>query len=429
MAGELNIQQGSKEWKKLRKRAQTDLYWLNAKVLGHEKLGQFRMTYKAHYALCRFAERRTGIPAIDNSRVQLIQVGRGWGKATALDTPIPTPYGWTTMGEIEVGDELFSSDGSITKVAWKSPIQFGNKCYRITFDDNESLVVDGEHLWVVLSNRYTRHLRSTDELRYDLTRGSRGDRKWRVENAGWLDIPLKTVPVDPYCLGVWLGDGSKSSGQITTADQEIVKSFEQAGYEVTDQAAKYHYYVRGLQKQLRALNVLNNKHVPLEYLRGSSFVRQAILQGLMDSDGTASKDCNEATFANTNKRLAEAVYELVVSLGMKARWSERPAKLNGETYGTCYEVTFRPLCRVFHLDRKANRICGDVGQSSRHTVRMIKSIDSVDSVAVQCLKVEHPSSMFLVGKGMIPNPQFSSRNQRTNHPKAHHQIKIGPQGS
>ncbi len=78
---DLNIEQGSLEWKRLRKRCREDLFWFNAKVLGHEKLGSFQMTYRAHYALCRFAERRTGIPAIDNSRVQLIQVGRGWGKS------------------------------------------------------------------------------------------------------------------------------------------------------------------------------------------------------------------------------------------------------------------------------------------------------------------------------------------------------------
>lgn len=71
--------QGSKRWEALREKARTDLFWFNAKVLRHEEL--FPMTYRAHYALCRFAERRTGIPEIDSSRVQLIQVARGWGKS------------------------------------------------------------------------------------------------------------------------------------------------------------------------------------------------------------------------------------------------------------------------------------------------------------------------------------------------------------
>jgi len=80
----MDIKQGSKEWRRLRKRAREDLFWFNQKVLGHENLGSFKMTYRAHYALCRFAERRTGIPQIDNSRVQLIQVGRGWGKSLLI---------------------------------------------------------------------------------------------------------------------------------------------------------------------------------------------------------------------------------------------------------------------------------------------------------------------------------------------------------
>lgn len=78
----VTLEEGSKEWHRLRERCKTDLYFLVAKVLGMEE--HVPMTLRAHYALCRFAERRTGIPAIDNSRVQLIQVARGWGKSVCV---------------------------------------------------------------------------------------------------------------------------------------------------------------------------------------------------------------------------------------------------------------------------------------------------------------------------------------------------------
>ena len=83
----LRLVRGSEEWKRLRERARTSLYFLNAKVLNHE--GVVPMTLRAHYALCRFAEGKTGIPEIDNSRVRLIQVGRGWGKSTLVTKALP----------------------------------------------------------------------------------------------------------------------------------------------------------------------------------------------------------------------------------------------------------------------------------------------------------------------------------------------------
>lgn len=74
--------QGSPRWHELRELARTNLYWLNAKVLNHE--GVVPMTLEAHYGLCRFVERRTGYPEIDNARVQLIQIWRGSGKTTLV---------------------------------------------------------------------------------------------------------------------------------------------------------------------------------------------------------------------------------------------------------------------------------------------------------------------------------------------------------
>lgn len=395
----ITIERGSRDWKRLRKRCREDLWFLNAKVLGHEEVVPMRLS--AHYALCRFAERRTGIPDIDQSRVQLVLVARGWGKALALDTPLPTPSGWTTMGDVLVGDQIIASDGTPTKVVWKSPIQIGNDCYRVAFDDGSEITADAEHLWVVHSSRGKRHLMTTKELSQDISIGSRGDRKWRILNTQPLELSEATLPLDPYLFGIWLGDGATDAARISTVDEAVLDAFTSSGFELGAKD-RCTYTILGLRKILREMGVLGRKTVPEIYRRASESQRLSLLQGLMDSDGEADPNCIRARFSNTNHELAEVVYELVVSLGMKARISEKRAQLNGRDCGPVWQVDFRPLLPVFRLKRKLERIEKDVGQISRHQGRMIRSIDKTPSVAVQCLKVDHPSSTFLCDRSMIP---------------------------
>ncbi len=69
------------------------------------------------------------------------------GKALALDTPLPTPAGWTTMGEVRVGDQLIGADGRPTNVVAATEVMHGRPCYEVEFDDGEVIVADAEHQW------------------------------------------------------------------------------------------------------------------------------------------------------------------------------------------------------------------------------------------------------------------------------------------
>jgi len=73
----------------------------------------------------------------------------GSGKALALETPLPTPTGWTTMGEVEIGDWLFDETGQPCRATATTPVMLGNSCYRLEFSDRSSIIADGEHLWKV----------------------------------------------------------------------------------------------------------------------------------------------------------------------------------------------------------------------------------------------------------------------------------------
>lgn len=160
------------------------------------------------------------------------------GKALALDTPLPTPHGWTTMGEVRVGDELLAADGTPTRVVAATEVMHDRPCYRVTFDDGSTIVADAQHQWQTRTRAERRtgvdgQVRTTEELAATVrcaTADARANHS--VDTAAPLDLPHADLLVDPYVLGVWLGDGNSASARFTSADPEIAMRVEGRGYEV-----------------------------------------------------------------------------------------------------------------------------------------------------------------------------------------------------
>ncbi len=186
----------------------------------------------------------------------------GVGKALSLDTPLPTPTGWTTMGEVAVGDELIGADGKPTRVVAVTDVMHGRPCYRVTFSDGTEIIADESHQWLtetrasrksaqaaaVQYNRYKNQrtfaaVRTTREIAETL-RCATADRRLNhsVVNAQPLQGGVAELPVPPYTLGAWLGDGTSAAAQITSADPEIVMRIEAEGLIARpSQSAKYRY--------------------------------------------------------------------------------------------------------------------------------------------------------------------------------------------
>ena len=178
------------------------------------------------------------------------------GKALALDTPLPTPTGWTTMGEVAVGDELIGADGQATKVVAATEIMHDRPCYELTFSDGTSLTADAEHQWVTetrasrksrwaAENNYNRArdqrhfaaVRTTAEIASTLhCAGSEQRINHSIDNASPLDLPDQPLPLAPYALGVWLGDGHSASARFTSADPEVAMFIEAIGLVVRKQS-------------------------------------------------------------------------------------------------------------------------------------------------------------------------------------------------
>ncbi|MEX2290014.1 MAG: replicative DNA helicase [Mycobacteriales bacterium] len=181
---------------------------------------------------------------------QLIVIaGRpGLGKALALDTPLPTPTGWTTMGQVRVGDLLLGADGRPTRVTGATEVMHDRPCFEVVFSDGTRVVADAEHQWLTHTRASRRGrnaaaaVRTTAQIA-ETVRCATADARANhsVTNAAPLQLPEAELPLPPYALGVWLGDGHAAEARVTTNDPEIVMHLEAEGLVVTKQSGTMLY--------------------------------------------------------------------------------------------------------------------------------------------------------------------------------------------
>ncbi|WP_405434736.1 replicative DNA helicase [Micromonospora sp. NBC_00617] len=459
----------------------------------------------------------------------IIVAGRpGLGKALALDTPLPTPDGWTTMGEVKVGDRLIGADGHPTTVTHAFEVRHDRPCYEVEFSDGSVLVADAEHLWKTT----TRASRRADDVRRrnywrpetverlrvaaatatstdtvtihelassvgaelvhtaqrvtrDIPRGAsptmRGrpgarparayparalhggslnrverwtagladsvqpgvfttaqiratlrtetaDRRLNhaVTNAAPLNLPDRLLPIPPYTLGAWLGDGSSADSRITTVDPGILRRIEEDGFEIRRSRSVSTLYTilpkscpvcdrrrngcvacgnrpSSLVRSLRESGVLNVKHIPDAYLRASEGQRRALLAGLLDTDGTVTGTGN-VQFTSTSERLAADVYELIVSLGYRCSISLEAVEGRKPETSVAYTLNFTTTDEVFGLARKRDaHVARRRGEGPARTgCRFIVDVRPVPSVPVRCVTVDNDDHLYLAGRSMIP---------------------------
>lgn len=349
----------------------------------------------------------------------LLYVAKKNGKALALDTPIPTPTGWTTMGQVSPGDLVYDENGQPTRVVAATDRMYGHRCYRVVFSDGTSIVADAEHQWVTRSllENGAERVRTTEEIRSTLSTRSDGARNHSIQVAGPILGCHASLPVAPYTLGAWLGDGSSQSAAITCgdADRQILDEVVAEGYLLGKDRRKGSSAcatvgvrsVTGmrdsLQAKLRRLGVLGAKHIPQVYLRASIEQRRALLQGLMDTDGYASR-AGQCEFTTTREPLWRGFLELVRSLGYKPSTKAGRATLHGRDVGPKWRVQFwaRRGDSCFRLDRKTRRLRLPPPRAPRSRSRQIVAVDEVASVPVRCIAVDSPSHLYLAGEGFVP---------------------------
>ena len=365
----------------------------------------------------------------------LFMVARKNGKALALDTPIPTPNGWRTMGDLSKGDFVFDDKGNPTKIVRISDIFIGHKCYEVTFEDGEVIVADADHIWTVMTKNsrraYNRDCKrttgvyrpiyrenegyyntTTSEMANDFMRyrkdGKGIEYKYRVPMNQPVQYTEKDLSIHPYMLGVWLGDGESSGARISVSKadlDETVSLIKSTGAKIVsirdDKKCKRVRVTQEnscLQTDLRKLNLINNKHIPDSYMYSSVEQRTELLKGLMDTDGYVAKD-GQCQFVQADYALVMQFSELLASLGIKHSVKEKTIQCNGKTC-TAYSVLFHvdKTTSCFKLKRKHDRLKDNL--APRMLNKSIINIKEVESVPTKCIGVDAPSSLYLAGKRM-----------------------------
>lgn len=274
----------------------------------------------------------------------IVLTGRQLGKALPLDTPIPTPTGWTTMGNIRVGDMVIGDDGQPTMVDFATDVMTDHTCYELDFGHGETLTADAEHIWRV-STRLWRKPRdyTTEQLIPILDKARAGNYPLYINAAAPIDLPRIDFVIDPYEMG----------------------SF-------------------------------HNTVIPVEYLRGSIAQRIALLQGLMDQNGVVDHD-GRCEYHSRDIKRVNIVRELLFSLGVKNKLNV--AVVNDEDR---FVVSFVTGIAVFRAEDKVAIQRARVRERPKHTRFDIRAIRPTASVPVRCIRVTNASHMFLCGRSMIP---------------------------
>nr|DAE90166.1 MAG TPA: Terminase large subunit [Caudoviricetes sp.] len=342
-----------------------------------------------------------------------IEIPKKNGKQLALDTPIPTPDGWKTMGTLAVGDCVFDERGKPCYVVAKSLVDDTEQAYELVFRDGGRIVAGERHLWdVEYIHGKTRAKRWTTGEIYRRTRQYRetfSDNRSiiRIPVNEPLHLPEANLPVDPYLYGYWLGNGCATKPEITVRDCDVDDLISFIPYPLHN---RYPQTCGGSEilvyKELKNILVphFREKVIRPEYLRSSEHQRWELLQGLMDSDGCVSDVKGQSIYVSTIRQLAESVQELLWTLGIKNSLTTCPSTRYGEPTGeTLYQIRFTAFTDqpISKLHRKSIRRQERVKQT-RSCFHYLKEIRMLDyKVKMQCIQVDSPSHCYLAGRNMV----------------------------
>jgi predicted phage terminase large subunit-like protein len=356
------------------------------------------------------------------------------GKGYPVDFPVLTTKGWKKHGELKFGDYVYNDKGDqVMVLANQKP--YYHPSLKVVFSTGEEHIVTKEHLWKVLFSRETRKDNKHGRERYEeivetqdiFDKQQNNSRSPSVAIAEPLKNKQKTLVIDPYVLGLWLGDGLSQNNEVVVSKQDLQDELIGVGdkevYSISQRKSdKNLFYIRfgkqQSQKQqqnqktigykwefterLNKLGVRKNKHIPIDYLLASENQRWELLRGLMDTDGSVDTRGN-CEFSNTNKELAYNAFTLIRSLGIKATINEYDAKLYGRIISKKYRVLFVPSKGhvIFKIKRKQERLDKRLLKDGVSKYQyFIKSIEPVEDQFVSCITVE--GGMYLAGKGLIP---------------------------
>lgn len=351
----------------------------------------------------RFGQGATRVPQV---------LATGLGKGSPVDTPVPTPDGWRRWGDLKTGDRIFGRSGDpvqVTAIFDRGTLP----AYRVTFSDESSIDVDGDHLWTVRDSapgqgtygRRTWVTVSTAELAGHELKLSRG---WRfhipMADAARYDAH-PSLPLDPYTVGALISNGSLVgyACQLTTPDRAVIARIEGAGIAITPikdatpgVCPRYHLPgIHGITRDLGMRVHSKEKRIPATYLVAEVPHRIALLQGLMDGDG-GNRDATRrsVSYFTSSQGLANDVRELVNSLGGTGIVKRYDRGEKGIEYTV--RILLPSSVEPFSTLRKG----ADHGTRTVRNLqpkRAIVSIEPIGDREIRCITVNAPDHLYLIG--------------------------------
>lgn len=386
------------------------------------KQGKFHLEFKN-------ASQKMAWATFQQHDVLFLNGPAGTGKALPVDSKLYTKNGIKLMRDLEIGDEIAAPDGNFYPVTGIYP-QGLKKINRITFNDGTEIDCCEDHLWSI--NR-TRSAWSENKVvdTNTIYNFYNDDKNYRltIDCTEPVDFEEKTFYVHPYVMGNLIADGCfrGSNVSFTTIDEEIVENYRKYipdDYFVKLQSNSISYNLIRKQKkncqndiksELIKLNLWNlkseEKHIPKEYIFGSKKQRIALLQGLMDGDGTVSKQTGMPVFYTTSVNLLEDFKLLINSLGGILKITEKETKYknkNGD-YIKCKNCFCCHICLpngidCFSLSRKLNLVKKRTKYLPKRIIYKIEKLN--DMVEMQCITINSPDRLFLVNEFIVTHNTF-----------------------
>ena len=390
---------------------------------------------------------RDGIARILQGENTLLWHLVGAGKAQPLDAKVLTPTGWRKMGELKVGDQVMAETGKPTRIIKVFP-QGKKQIFRVEFSDGSSTECCDDHLWLTYNYRercgtaqaaklgkdwpYAKpKVRTLAEIRRTLIDEAHPSKpkNHSIPMVAPVEFKERSVKLDPYLMGVLLGDGHirAKGATFTSADPEIADLVKLPDHTELSSAPKQKtvaltYTIKGTRWHNNPVTEIlkdyglqgllsSHKFVPEDYLFNTIDVRLGVLQGLMDTDGYVDRRGTSCYYATVSPKLAENVAFLVQSLGgtaitsvkEKSYRNKEGAKVVGQP---CYQLTVSlpPTINPFRLPRKRDLV---VPKTKYQPTRYIVNVVPVGEKEAQCIMVDAPSHLYVTDNFIVTHNSWS----------------------
>ena len=361
----------------------------------------------------------------------ILQAAPAFGKAQPVDEVVLTPTGWVPIGSLKIGDSVIGSTGKPCQVTGVFP-QGQRPVRMLRFSDGASVRADVDHLWAVKNSSDERRSKPwrilTTQQIEESVREPCGEARWKVPTVV-VQGEDKELPLDPYVLGVLIGDGCMAeylaSPMFSSVDEEVVRAVDARlpdgfrcvlikdasdrtpSYRVSRPTSSFEERKSTVKEALKSLNLWgclsNTKFIPDAYMLASAEQRRALLMGLMDTDGWSKG----SQFSTVSERLALDVVQLVRSLGGTARLSSKETSYvyRGERRvgQVSYMVTIKADFTPFLLERK--KLVYE-RRPRKPVCRKIVAIEDAGVAECVCISVDAPDQLYVTKDYVVTHNTF-----------------------